>query len=166
MGRTADYSKEACPVAGALAVVGDPWTLLILREAFNGVRRFDVWQTRLGVARNVLAARLKGLVEQGVLETRLYSQHPPRRDYVLTAKGRDLQPVLLALKAWGDRHVYGDAQRPLQLFHVCSAELDPMLVCRACGEPVTGRDLTSRFHAAETVGERLAAGRSTGAAPA
>ena len=166
MGRTADYSKEACPVAGALAVVGDPWTLLILREAFNGVRRFDVWQTRLGVARNVLAARLKGLVEQGVLETRLYSQHPPRRDYVLTAKGRDLQPVLLALKAWGDRHVYGDAQRPLQLFHVCGAELDPMLVCRACGEPVTGRDLTSRFNAAETVGERLAAGRSTGAAPA
>ena len=160
MGRTADYSNEVCPVAGALSVVGDPWTLLILREAFNGVRRFDAWQARLGVARNVLAARLKGLVEHGVLETRLYSQHPPRRDYVLTAKGRDLQPVLLALKAWGDRHVYGDAQRPLQLIHACGAELEPTLVCRACGEAVTGRDLTSRFHTAETVGERLAAGRA------
>ena len=165
MGRTADYSKEVCPVAGALSVVGDPWTLLILREAFNGVRRFDVWQERLGVARNVLAARLKSLVEHGVLEARLYSQHPPRRDYVLTAKGRDLQPVLLALKAWGDRHIYRDAQRPLQLTHACGAELEPRLVCGACGEPVTGRDLTSRFHAAETVGERLAAVRAAEAAP-
>jgi len=161
MGRTADYSKEACPVAGTLSVVGDPWTLLILREAFNGVRRFDAWQERLGVARNVLAARLRSLVEHGVLAPRLYSQRPPRRDYVLTAKGRDLQPVLLALKAWGDRHVYGDAQRPLQLFHACGAELEPALVCKACGEPVTGRDLTSRFHVAETVGERLAAGRAS-----
>src|SRR5689334_20570476 len=87
MGRTADYSKESCSVAAALQVVGDPWTLLILRDAFLGVRRFDDWQARLGVARNVLASRLKSLVEQGVLETRLYSQHPPRKDYVLTRKG-------------------------------------------------------------------------------
>src|SRR5579864_7575403 len=66
MGRTADYSNERCPVAAALQVVGDPWTLLILRDAFFGVRRFDEWQSRLGVARNVLAARLKTLVEQGI----------------------------------------------------------------------------------------------------
>lgn len=161
MGRTADYSRETCPVAGALSVVGDPWTLLILREAFNGVRRFDVWQERLGVARNVLAARLKALVEHGVLEGRLYSQHPPRKDYLLTAKGRDLQPVLLALKAWGDRHVYAGAQRPVQFIHACGAELEPKLVCAACGEPVIGRDLVSSRHAAETVGERLAATRTS-----
>src|ERR1700733_13992156 len=114
MGRTANYAKEQCSVAASLQVVGDPWTLLILRDAFFGVRRFDDWQSRLGVARNVLAARLKTLVEQGVMETRLYSEHPPRREYVLTAKGRDLMPVLLALKGWGDRHVYGRERTPVR----------------------------------------------------
>jgi DNA-binding HxlR family transcriptional regulator len=156
MGRTADYSKETCSVAATLSVVGDPWTLLILREAFFGVRRFDEWQSRLGVARNVLAARLKSLVEHGVLETRLYSAHPPRKDYVLTAKGRDLRPVLLAMKAWGDRHVYGGGRQPLDWVHACGAELEPRMVCRACGEEVTGRDLTPRLRQAATVGEALA----------
>jgi DNA-binding HxlR family transcriptional regulator len=157
MGRTADYSKETCAVAGALQVVGDAWTLLILREAFFGVRRFDEWQARLGVARNVLAARLKSLVEHGVLEARLYSEHPPRKDYVLTAKGRDLRPVLLALKTWGDHHVYGEGGRPLDWVHSCGAELEASLVCVSCGEHVTGRDLTAHKHPAPTVGEVLAA---------
>ncbi len=136
MGRTANYSKESCSVAAALSIVGDPWTLLILRDAFARRHRFDDWHSRLGVARNVLAARLKTLVEQGVLETRLYSEHPPRKDYVLTAKGRDLQPVLLALKAWGDRHVYGEEAVPLDFTHACGAVLTPRLVCEACGEAV------------------------------
>jgi DNA-binding HxlR family transcriptional regulator len=155
MGRTANYSKERCSVAAALAVVGDPWTLLILRDAFYGVRRFDDWQARLGVARNVLAARLRTLVEQGVLETRLYSDHPPRKDYVLTAKGRDLQPVLLTLKAWGDRHVYRGDTMPLEITHDCGAPLTARLVCEACGEAVKGRDLRSRRRAAPSVGEAL-----------
>ncbi|HZZ89715.1 MAG TPA: helix-turn-helix domain-containing protein [Caulobacteraceae bacterium] len=156
MGRTANYSKERCSVAAALAVVGDPWTLLILRDAFYGVRRFDDWQSRLGVARNVLAARLKTLVEQGVLESRLYSDHPPRKDYVLTAKGRDLQPVLLTLKAWGDRHVYGEENVPLEITHDCGAPLKVGLTCEACGEAVKGRDLRSHRRAAPSVGEALA----------
>ena len=160
MGRTADYSRETCSVAAALSVVGDPWTLLILREAFFGVRRFDEWQARLGVARNVLAARLKTLVEHGVLEPRLYSEHPPRKDYVLTAKGRDLRPVLLALKAWGDEYVYGEGRHPLELIHDCGAPLKPKLVCEACGEEVSGRDLTIRRRAAPTVGEALNAKRA------
>ena len=154
MGRTANYSKEHCSVAATLSVVGDPWTLLILRDAFYGVQRFDDWQTRLGVARNVLAARLKTLVEHGVLETRLYSDHPPRKDYVLTRKGRDLQPVLLMLKAWGDRHVYG-ASAPLEISHSCGAPLNAQLVCEACGEPVSGSDLRSRRRTAPSVGEAL-----------
>jgi DNA-binding HxlR family transcriptional regulator len=154
MGRTANYSKEHCSVAATLSVVGDPWTLLILRDAFYGVQRFDDWQTRLGVARNVLAARLKTLVDHGVLETRLYSDHPPRKDYVLTQKGRDLQPVLLMLKAWGDRHVYGEAI-PLEISHSCGAPLTPRLMCEACGEPVSGRDLKSRRRTAPSVGEAL-----------
>jgi DNA-binding HxlR family transcriptional regulator len=157
MGRTADYSRETCPVAAALSVVGEPWTLLILREAFFGVRRFDVWQQRLGIARNVLAARLKSLVEHGVLEPRLYSAHPPRKDYVLTTRGRDLLPVLLTLKDWGDRHVYREATRPLAFTHACGADLEPSLVCRSCGQPVTGADLRPKRRKAETVGERLAA---------
>lgn len=156
MGRTANYSNERCSVAAALAVVGDPWTLLILRDAFFGVRRFDDWQARLGVARNVLAARLKTLVEQGVMETRLYSEHPPRKDYLLTRKGRDLAPVIVALKAWGDAHVYGPSARPLDLVHACGAELTPKVVCSACGETVEGRDLTPRRRQAATVGEALA----------
>jgi DNA-binding HxlR family transcriptional regulator len=156
MGRTANYAKEHCSVAAALSVVGDPWTLLILRDAFYGVRRFDDWQARLGVARNVLAARLKTLVEQGVLETRLYSDRPPRKDYVLTAKGLDLQPVLLMLKAWGDRHVYGVADSPLDITHSCGASLEPRLVCDACGEAVSGRDLKSHRRGALSVGQALA----------
>jgi len=162
MGRTANYSKEHCSVAAALSVVGDPWTLLILRDAFFGVRRFDDWQASLGVARNVLAARLKSLVEQGVLETRLYSDHPPRKDYVLTAKGRDLRPVLMALQAWGDRHVYGDGARPVAFTHSCGAPLEPKLVCAACGEAVQGRDIVAQRRDAPSVGEVLGAaqGRS------
>jgi DNA-binding HxlR family transcriptional regulator len=156
MGRTANYSNEHCAVAAALQVVGDPWTLLILRDAFFGVRRFDDWQARLGVARNVLAARLKSLTQQGVLETRLYSEHPPRKDYVLTRKGRDLLPVILTLKAWGDRHVYGEAERPLTHTHSCGAELVTKTVCEACGETVENRDLTPHRRKAPSVGEVLA----------
>ena len=163
MGRTADYSKEICSVAGALSVVGDPWTLLILRDAFAGTRRFDDWQGALGVARNVLAARLKSLVAHGVMETRLYCERPPRREYVLTAKGRDLLPVLLTLKQWGDRHVYGGAT-PVELTHTCGAGLRAGVVCEACGERVTGADLTPTRHDAACVGERLAAlGETQGA---
>jgi len=154
MGRTADYSNERCSVAAALEVIGDPWSLLILRDAFFGVRRFDEWRRRLGVARNVLAARLKGLTAAGVLEARRYSDHPPRSDYVLTAKGRDLLPVILALKAWGDRHVYGGAG-PLELTHACGAPLEPRLVCAACGAPVDRRDLTPVIREAPRVGEAL-----------
>jgi len=156
MGRTADYSKETCAVAGALSIVGDPWTILILRDAFNGVRRFDDWQSRLGVARNVLAARLKGLVAHGVMQTRLYSDRPPRREYVLTQKGRDLMPVLLALKEWGDRHVYGLEKTPVAFTRSCGADLHGRLVCDACGEAVRAADITgSRRKPAPTVGEML-----------
>ena len=142
MGRTADYSNEACTVAAALSVVGDPWTLLILRDAFAGSQRFEQWQAGLGVARNVLAARLKTLVAHGVLTTRLYSEHPPRREYILTPKGRDLLPVLLSLHAWGERHVYGAETAPTRFIHTkCDKPLSPALICDCCGEKVQSRDL-------------------------
>ncbi|KAK0359624.1 hypothetical protein LTR94_030557, partial [Friedmanniomyces endolithicus] len=110
MGRTADYSRQSCSIAATLEVIGDPWTLLVIRDAFNGVSRFEQWQENLGVARNVLASRLKSLVQHGVLEPRLYSERPPRNEYVLTAKGKDLYGVLVTLHGWGAKHVYGGAE--------------------------------------------------------
>jgi DNA-binding HxlR family transcriptional regulator len=159
MGRTADYSQQVCSVAATLEVVGDPWTLLILRDAFAGVRRFEQWQERLGVARNVLAARLKSLVAHGVLARRAYCERPPRHEYVLTEKGRDLYAVLLTMAAWGDRHVYGGAgEGPTCFIHKgCQHSFSPGLVCEACGEPVSLSDLQRvEGPACATVGEALA----------
>lgn len=160
MGRTADYSQQRCAIAATLEVVGDPWTLLILRDAFQGVRRFEQWQDRLGVARNVLAARLKSLVGHGVLETRRYSERPPRHEYVLTAKGRDLAAVLLTMAAWGDRHVYGLGAGPVRFVHkTCGCDFHPKLACEACGEAIDSRDLSRvvKDDPSPTVGEALEA---------
>lgn len=157
MGRTANYSRQICSVAATLEVVGDPWTLLILRDAFADVRRFEQWQEGLGVARNVLAARLKSLVANGVLEKRLYSEHPPRHEYALTAKGRDLYGVLMTMAAWGDRHVYGAGGGPVEFVHRgCGGRFEPALVCQTCGEPVGPADLQRTAGCATcTVGEAL-----------
>jgi DNA-binding HxlR family transcriptional regulator len=158
MGRTADYSQQVCSVAATLEVVGDPWTLLILRDAFAGVRRFEQWQERLGVARNVLAARLKSLVAHGVLEKRAYCERPPRHEYVLSPKGRDLHGVLLTMAAWGDRHVYGGGGGPVCYVHkACQNDFVPGLICVACGEAVGPSDLQLREGATSaTVGEAMA----------
>ncbi|MDO1557814.1 helix-turn-helix domain-containing protein [Brevundimonas sp. 2R-24] len=158
MGRTADYSRQSCSIAATLEVIGDPWTLLVIRDAFNGVRRFEQWQERLGVARNVLASRLKTLVAHGVLEVRQYSERPPRNEYVLTAKGKDLYAVLLTLHSWGHRHLYGDADSGVSFKHKsCGGDLDPKLACGCCGEIVRPRDLEMIIRQDQpTVGEVLA----------
>lgn len=160
MGRTADYSDQVCPVAATLEVVGDPWTLLILRDAFAGLRRFEQWQQQLGVARNVLTARLKSLVAHGILEKQPYSQHPPRFEYALTPKGRDLYMVLAAMADWGQRYVYGRAG-PVRMVHRgCGRTFTPQLRCEVCGEPVGPHDLIrERGPVALTVGEALAEAR-------
>ena len=158
MGRTADYSRQVCGIAGTLAIVGDPWTILILREALLGVRRFEQWQDRLGVARNVLAARLKVLVAHGILETRRYSEHPPRHEYVLTSKGEDLRPVLLTLGDWGNRHVYG-GMGPARFVHEhCGQPFKPVITCQHCGGGLMPGDMRrlQRTDGAPTVGEMLA----------
>ena len=158
MGRTADYSQQVCSVAATLEVVGDPWTLLILRDAFAGVRRFEQWQDGLGVARNVLAARLKTLVAHGVLEKRAYSEHPPRFEYWLTPKGRDLFAVMMTMADWGDRHVYGALGCPTQFVHkACGKVFKPQLVCEACGADVHLGDLArAESDSRATVAEALA----------
>jgi DNA-binding HxlR family transcriptional regulator len=115
--------------------------MLILRDVFLGVTRFDDFQKRLGIARNILNQRLSHLVEAGVLEKVSYSEHPPRYDYRLTTKGRDLWPVLTAMRQWGDRYAAPDGP-PLQLTHkACGHVTDAVMVCSACGERLEVRDV-------------------------
>lgn len=106
------YRDMDCSLAQTLEVIGERWTLLILRDAFFGVRRFDVFQKRLGIARNILSARLSRLVEEGILERRALTEGGRRAEYHLTDKGRDLQPALLALTQWGDRWYPGEHEGP------------------------------------------------------
>ncbi len=149
-------ARGECSVARAMEVVGERWTFLVLREAFSGVRRFEDWQTRLGVARNVLAARLKTLVEHGVLERRRYTERPPRFEYRLTSKGRDLYPVMMALTAWGDRHAYAHCGAPVRMVHTaCNKEIRPVITCAGCGEPVKPTEIRMERQDAPTVGEVL-----------
>ena len=148
MGRTADYSKQSCSIAATLEVIGDPWTLLVIRDAFQGVSRFEQWQERLGVARNVLAARLKTLVAHDILEPRLYSERPPRNENVLTQKGRDLSDVLITLHGWGSKHIYAEGEAGVGFVHkTCGNELKPRVACECCGEIVIRRDTEVRVTA-------------------
>src|SRR3954463_8086860 len=102
------YEGQVCSVARTLEIVGERWTLLIVRDAFFGVRRFDDFQRSLGIARNVLQGRLERLVEEGILERVRYQERPERFEYRLTEKGLDLWPVVVSLLAWGDRHAAPD----------------------------------------------------------
>ena len=138
-----------------MAVVGDPWTLLIVREAFMGVRRFEQWQATLGVARNVLAARLKALTANGIFAREVYSTRPLRQEYVLTAKGRDLFPILAAMLAFGDKHIYGEGREPQTYTHIdCGRRFEAKMVCSVCNQPVSMRDLTHEHNPnAESVGQ-------------
>src|ERR1700722_17298384 len=132
-----DSPSQYCPVAGTLEVVGERWTLLIIRDIFLGIRRFDDLQRDLGVARNVLQARLERLVEEGILVKRPYQERPLRCEYRLTEKGADLWPVLVALLKWGDR--YGlEGERPIILQHRgCGGEIDDRRRCVTCGADVS-----------------------------
>lgn len=134
-------ADQNCSVAKTVAVVGDTWTLLVLREAFFRVTRFDQMQRNLGIARNVLADRLERLVEHEILERVLYSEHPPRYEYKLTEKGRDLYPALIALMQWGDKYAC-DAGAPVTLVHAdCGHETEPYFACSHCGEEVDPRGM-------------------------
>ena len=143
--RWSEIKEEPCSLARTVSVIGDRWTLLILRDCFLGVRRFDDFQARLGVTRHVLADRLNKLVEHEVLARTPYLQHPPRFEYRLTQKGRELHPVIMGLVHWGDTHMAGDEGRPLLHRHKgCGCDFDPVLVCSVCAEPVAARDVETR----------------------
>lgn len=148
--RRTSFADMPCSVARTLEVIGEWWTMLVIREAFNGVRRFDEFHSRLGIARNVLAARLQRLVEHGVLERRQYQDRPPRCEYRLTEKGRDLYPVLVAMLAWGDKWMAGPEGPPVSLIHTCGHVLGSHLVCSSCGQPVDPRQIRPQYNIAMT----------------
>ncbi len=143
-----------CPIARSLEHVGEWWSILILREAFNGHTRFDEFRDALGVAPNILTRRLKALVAAGLLERRRYCERPPRDEYVLTGRGRDFRPVLLSLMVWGNRHFAPEGPR-VQLVDVATgAPADPVLVDRATGRPLDGPEFRVRREPCPPAAER------------
>jgi DNA-binding HxlR family transcriptional regulator len=122
-----------CSIERSLEIIGDRWTILVLRDAFRGIRRFDDFRRDLDIARPVLADRLRRLVEHGVLEKRQYQDHPPRFEYRLTPMGIDLSPILVALMRWGDHYLATDGA-PTVLTHTCGHALDQEFVCWACNQ--------------------------------
>jgi len=139
------YDSQVCSVARALEAIGDRWTMLVVRDAFGGVRRFEDFQRNLGVARNVLTDRLGRLTDEGILERRRYQERPERFEYRLTEKGLDLFPLLMALMRWGDRHSPAEDGPPLVVVHRdCGGELDDHLTCLRCGTPVDARSAEAR----------------------
>ena len=132
-----DYPDQRCSIARALEVVGERWTLLVLRDVFLGLHRFDELVESLGVTRTVLTNRLRKLVDEGVLERRRYQERPDRFAYHPTEKGRALLPVLATLMRWGDVYYAGPAGPPRLLLHRgCGGELTEALRCGRCGAPV------------------------------
>ncbi len=135
------YDNQVCSIARALELVGDRWTLLVLREAFMGTRRFDDYQRNLGCARNVLTDRLSRLVEAGILRKRPYQERPPRYEYRLTRKGVELWPVTMALMRWGDRYLSEEGPPVLVLHEDCGGEIDERLHCSRCGAELGPTDV-------------------------
>jgi DNA-binding HxlR family transcriptional regulator len=138
-----NFGQMACSIARTMAVVGEPWSPLILRDVFVGITRFDQLQADLEISRKVLTERLKWLVDQGVLARQCYSKRPSRFEYVLTAKGHDLCDLLLVMTAWGDRWTSGSEGPPVLHRHARCGEISTVeLHCSACKQPMRARDIS------------------------
>jgi len=136
---------QVCSIARTLEVLGERWTLLVIRDIFNGRRRFDQIQENLGVARNVLSTRLAWLVDEGILEKRAYQERPPRYEYFLTEKGLDLWPVMISLLHWGDRYL-SDERPPMLIRHKrCGGLVDDRGTCTECGQRLGARDAYTEY---------------------
>ena len=135
-----NFGRMACPIARSLARVGEWWSMLILRDALHGVRRFDEFQSGLGIAPNMLARRLNALVEAGLLERRRYCERPPRYEYVPTDRGRDFHPVLVSLLAFGNRHFAPEGASVLLVNTKTGAAVDPIMVDPDTGRPIKEPD--------------------------
>jgi DNA-binding HxlR family transcriptional regulator len=144
--RWSEVGKLDCSIARTLAVVGDRWTLLILRDAFLGTRRFEAFQASLRISRHRLTDRLGRLVRHGVMRRERYQDHPPRFEYRLTEKGLDLYGVVVSIAGWGDRHLAGKRGPAVERVHrSCGHAATLRLTCEHCGDPVTARDMRPRL---------------------
>ena len=141
--RRKSFRSMPCPIARSLERVGEWWSILILRDAFQGLTRFDQFQESLGIAPNILTRRLNSLVEAGLLERRRYSERPPRGEYVLTDRGRDFRPVLWALLAWGNKHFAPEGKSIVIVDSKTGEEAEPVLVDRKSGRPLAAPDFRS-----------------------
>ncbi|WP_449348572.1 winged helix-turn-helix transcriptional regulator [Streptomyces shaanxiensis] len=139
----ATKDPRPCSIADALTLVGEKYSLLVLREVCLGNGRFDQLVRNIGAPRDILATRLRRLVDAGILTKRVYSERPQRFEYRPTQAGLELEPVLLTLMAWGDRHLRGEDDRPMVVEHSCGHELLPVVCCSVCGSVVAHEDLTS-----------------------
>ncbi|MET8246823.1 helix-turn-helix domain-containing protein [Streptomyces sp. NPDC005202] len=139
----ATKDPRPCSIADALALVGEKYSLLVLREVCLGNGRFDRLVRNIGAPRDILATRLRRLVDAGILTKRAYSERPQRFEYRPTQAGLELEPVLMTLMAWGDRHLRSDSDRPMVIEHACGNALVPVVTCEACGEAVRHEDLTA-----------------------
>ena len=138
--RRTNFSEMACPIARSLDRVGEWWSIMILRDAFHGLTRFDQFQKSLGIAPNMLSRRLDDLVEAGLLERRRYQQRPPRDEYALTEVGRDFEPVMIAMMAWGNRHFTPEGVSSQLVEARTGRIVEPVVVDRETGRPVDGPD--------------------------
>lgn len=139
------FAEWPCSLARVVDLVGDPWTPLILRDAFHGVRRFDEFQRSLNIARNTLADRLRRLVEAGLLRTAQYQSNPPRNEYLLTEMGTELFPITAAMVSFGDRWLSGPAGPPVVIHHTTGDHaVRPAVCCAECGELLDLSDVEFR----------------------
>lgn len=135
-----------CSIARTLSVIGDRWTLLVLRDCFLGAHRFEAFQASLGLSPHLLSVRLGKLVEHGILARRPYQERPLRHEYRLTEKGRDLYPVIVSLLRWGDRWMAEGEAPPVELVHrACGHRTTPTLACSECGESLDPRGVEPRL---------------------
>lgn len=136
------YETQTCSIARSLEVVGERWSILILRSISLGATRFDDLQSSTGITRSMLTTRLRTLIDEGVIEKRQYSEKPPRYEYLLTEKGQDLWPVMVHLMKWGDRYYLDPKGPPTIVQHRgCGGEPDLHLICDRCGKPLERSDI-------------------------
>jgi DNA-binding HxlR family transcriptional regulator len=148
------FDEMSCAIAQTLNQVGDWWTLLIVRDAMKGARRFSDFHESTGIAKNILTDRLNKLVDNGIMCREEVGVRGQRQEYVLTERGEALFPILMDMQQWGDKWVYGDSEAPVELFDVRTGEqLAPIQVANESGEEVTHRDLGSRDKALRSMRE-------------
>tara|TARA_R110002072_G_scaffold11623_2_gene52209 strand:+ start:542 stop:1033 length:492 start_codon:yes stop_codon:yes gene_type:complete len=139
-----DLASQVCTYARTIELLGNEWTLMILRELFLGARRFDALQCQTGASPHTLSQRLKRLEREGILRREAYSEHPPRYEYRLTAMGRDLWPVIIAMKIWGDAWLderLEAGHTPVAITHKgCGRTVVPQMTCPECGEQMHAHD--------------------------